>query len=138
MSTPFNTYTIAKIPPNKVNHVEYVKLAKVQDFKNTRIKSYRLLARPVGIIKQKDGTFFATEIGCKHELADLSQGRMDGDVVTCPWHGWKYNLVTGECLWGSKVCLRRHAIRIEGDDIYVSLRPIEDAPPEDDWGPPLR
>ena len=118
--------------------MEYVKLARVQDFEQTRIRSYRLLARPVGIIKQKDGSFFATEVGCKHELADLTQGRMDGDVVTCPWHGWKYNLVTGECLWGSNVCLRRHGIKIEGDDIYVTLRPLEPEPDFEDWGPPLK
>lgn len=118
--------------------MEYVKLAKIQDFTHTRIKSYRLLARPVGIIKQRDGSFIATEVGCKHELADLTQGRIDGDVVTCPWHGWKYNLITGECLRGADVCLRRHGIKIEGDDIYVSLRPLEPEAEEEDWGPPLR
>jgi len=118
--------------------VEYVKLARVQDFKKTRIRSYKLLARPVGIIKQKDGTFFATEVGCKHENADLTEGKMNGDVVICPWHGWKYNLVTGECLWGSTVCLRRHGLKIEGDDIYVTLRPLEPEPTFEDWGPPLK
>lgn len=118
--------------------MEYVKLARVQDFKNTRIKSYRLMARPVGIIKQKDGTFIATEVGCKHQNADLTQGRLDGDVVTCPWHGWRYNLITGECLWGSPTCLRRHGIKIDGNDIYVSLLPLEEEPVEEDWGPPLR
>lgn len=117
--------------------MEYVKLARVQDFKHTRIRSYRLLARPVGIIKQRDGSFIATEVGCKHENADLTQGRMEGDVVTCPWHGWKYNLVTGECLRGSSACLRRHGLKIEGDDIYVSLRPLETEPAQEDWGPPL-
>ena len=90
--------------------MEYVKLATVHDFKRTNIKSFKLLARPVGIIKQ-----------------------------TCPWHGWRYNLVTGECLWGSGVCLRRHGLKIEGDDIYVTLRPLEpETSIEDDWGPPLR
>ena len=102
-----------------------IRIARVADFERTSMRSYKILARPVGIFKEGSGRFRAMEVGCKHQNADLLQGQLHGDVVTCPWHGWKYNLKTGECLWGSSACLRPYALEVRGDDIYVSLRPID-------------
>ena len=108
--------------------MKYVKVATIHDFGKHRIKSVRLLARPVGIIKDHDGSFYAIQVGCKHQNADITAGRIDGDIATCPWHGWRYNLRTGACLWGTTAKLLRHGLRIEGDDIYVTLEPIEEQP----------
>lgn len=112
--------------------MDYVKLAKVSDFDRVSRRSYRLLAKPVGVFKNPDGSFYAMEVGCKHEHADLTEGRMNGEVVTCPWHGWQYNLKTGECVRGSGAGLRRHGLRIEGEDIYVTLRPLPEDGSEQD------
>lgn len=106
--------------------MQYVKLAKISDFDTVRIKSFRVLAKPVGIVKNDDGTFFATEIACKHQNADLSTGRVQGDVLTCPRHGWRYDLRTGECLNHESTPLRRYGLKLEGDDILVSIRPVEE------------
>ena len=111
-----------------------VKIAKVSDFAHTKLKSFKVLARPVGIFKEPDGSFRAMEVGCKHENADLTTGQIRDGVVTCPWHGWKYDLNTGECLWGSTACLRPYAIKIEGDDIFISLRPIDPDMPDPSAG----
>jgi nitrite reductase/ring-hydroxylating ferredoxin subunit len=105
--------------------MDYVKLAKVADFENRRIKSYKLLAKAVAIVKEADGSFYATEIGCKHNNADLTTGRFRGDIVTCPRHGWEYNIRTGECLNQNSARLRKHGLKVEGDTILVSLRPID-------------
>ena len=113
--------------------MDYVKVAKVADFENCRIKSFKLLARPVAVVKEPDGSFYAIQAGCKHQNADLTAGRIKGDLVVCPWHGWRYNLRTGECLWGSEAKLLRHGLRVDGDDIYVSIRPAEQAPPQEEW-----
>jgi len=36
-----------------------------------------------------DGTFFALDNTCAHRGGPLGEGELDGEVVTCPWHGWK-------------------------------------------------
>lgn len=105
------------------NNPAFVKVAKVGDFQNKRMKSVTLLAKKVGVFKNEDGTFFAIEMTCKHHGADLTEGTMDGNTVTCPRHGWQYDLNTGQCLLNDSPPLRRHALRIEGDDILVSLTP---------------
>lgn len=115
--------------------MEMVRIAKISDFRDRKVRSYKILARPVGVFREANGNFRAMEVGCKHENADLTEGRMQGDVVTCPWHGWKYNLRTGECLWGSTVCLRPYDLEVRGEDIYISMHPVEDKPDteEEDW-----
>jgi nitrite reductase/ring-hydroxylating ferredoxin subunit len=110
---------------------EYVRLGSVGDFQGVRIKSYRMLGRLVGIVREPDGTFWATEIACKHQNADLTTGRFEGDEVTCPRHGWKYDIRTGQCLNQNSAPLRRHHLRRIGDELHVSVHPIEaEVPPE--------
>jgi toluene monooxygenase system ferredoxin subunit len=105
---------------------QYLKIARVEDFKGIRFKRYTILARHVAIFKEPDGTFFATEISCKHQNADLTTGRFNGDIVTCPRHGWIYNIKTGQCLNQHSAKLRKHDLRIENGEIYISMFPISD------------
>ncbi len=110
----------------------FVKLATVAEFKNLRIKSYKILAKNIAIVKDFDGSFYATEISCKHNNVDLCTGRFKGDIVVCPRHGWTYNIKTGECLTHPSSPLRRHALEIRNGEIYVSTQPDEADEIEDD------
>jgi 3-phenylpropionate/trans-cinnamate dioxygenase ferredoxin subunit len=104
----------------------YVKIATIAEFEAVRFKKVRLLARNVAIFRDSDGTFFATEISCKHQNWDLTTGRFEGDIVTCPRHGWVYNIRTGDCLTHESTRLRRYGLQIDGDDIYITLLPLEE------------
>lgn len=116
---------------------QYIKLAKVSDFRSRRIQSYRILGKYVAIVKERNGAFYATEIACKHNNADLTTGHFRGDVVTCPRHGWIYDIRSGECLNQNSAPLRRHDLRIEGEDLYVSIAPIESNDTDDDDMPEI-
>lgn len=105
--------------------MEFVKVAVVDDFKRKRVKSLSLLGKKVGIIKRNDGSFYAIETGCKHQGADLIKGKIELGVATCPCHDWQYDLETGECLNHDSPKLRKYAVRIEGNDIKISLTPID-------------
>ena len=107
--------------------MQFVRVAKVSDFDKVRIKSYQLLGKYVGVVKEPDGSFYAIEIACKHQNADLTTGTFKGDIVTCARHGWTYNIRTGQCLNQPAAVLRRHALTVEGEDILVSLHPIEES-----------
>ena len=45
-----------------------------------------------------DGEFYATENWCPHKGAPLSEGILCGRVIECDWHGWQFDLRSGECL----------------------------------------
>ena len=115
-----------------VAHMDYIRLASVGDFQGIRMKSFRLMGRIVAIVRERDGTFWATEIACKHQNADLTTGRFDGDVVTCPRHFWKYDIRTGECLNQNSAPLRKHHLKRIGDELHVSVQPIEAAEQDED------
>jgi nitrite reductase/ring-hydroxylating ferredoxin subunit len=44
------------------------------------------------------GEFYATENFCPHKGASLSEGILCGHIVECGWHGWQFDVRTGECL----------------------------------------
>lgn len=117
--------------------MDYIKLAHRDDFDKIWIKSYQVLGKFIAIVKERDGSFYATEIACKHNNADLTTGEFKDSVVRCPRHGWVYDIRTGECLNHDSAPLRRHELKIEGDEFYVSITPVEaDTPSNDDFDMP--
>ncbi|HPX85408.1 MAG TPA: Rieske (2Fe-2S) protein [Candidatus Hydrogenedentes bacterium] len=102
-----------------------IKAAKVSDFENRCVRSVRILGRHVAIIKNPDSSFRAMEGGCKHQNADLTTGKVSNGIVTCSWHGWQYDIESGACVQGGSASLRPYACRVEGDDILISLQPVD-------------
>ena len=43
------------------------------------------------------GSYYAISDTCTHEGGPLSEGELEGSVVTCPWHGWQFDVETGKC-----------------------------------------
>jgi 3-phenylpropionate/trans-cinnamate dioxygenase ferredoxin component len=68
------------------------------------------------------GTFFAIENACTHEEASLAEGEIDGHEVSCPWHGARFDVRTGEVLCApAEEDLQRYNVRVIGDDIEVEI-----------------
>ena len=44
-----------------------------------------------------NGRFYAIDNTCTHEGGPLGEGELDDCIVTCPWHGWQFNVKTGAC-----------------------------------------
>lgn len=105
--------------------MQFIKIAKVSDFENKRFIRFSILARKIAIFKEEDGSFYGIEFACKHQNWDLSTGTLQGDVIECPRHNWQYNIRTGECLNKDSLRLRKYAVKVEGDDVYVSTAPLE-------------
>jgi len=106
--------------------VDYIKIAKVKDFKKESIKSFSVMGKKIGIFKQQDSSFRAIEVSCKHQGADLTKGEIVGSIATCHRHQWKYDLVTGKCLTNPSPDLRKYGVKVEGEDILITLLPLEE------------
>jgi nitrite reductase (NADH) small subunit len=66
-----------------------------------------------------EGVFHAIDNTCVHRGGPLGEGDVEGSVVTCPWHGWQFNVTTGECLKNPAAKVEVYPVQVEGDDVKV-------------------
>ncbi|MBI3808135.1 MAG: Rieske (2Fe-2S) protein [Nitrospirae bacterium] len=66
-----------------------------------------------------EGIFHAIDNTCIHRGGPLGEGELEGLVVTCPWHGWQYNVSTGVCVANPEAKVERYEVKIEGTDVKV-------------------
>jgi nitrite reductase/ring-hydroxylating ferredoxin subunit len=66
-----------------------------------------------------DGHFFAISNVCLHRGGPVGEGQIDGTIVTCPLHGWEYDVRTGSNTINPAARLRTYDVRVEGDDVLV-------------------
>ena len=68
------------------------------------------------------GRLGAVATGCNHAGGPLAEGRLDGDFLVCPWHGWKYHRCTGRGEPGFEAdAVPAYEIRVEGGRLLVDL-----------------
>src|SRR5579871_4010641 len=68
-----------------------------------------------------DGTFYCIDNSCPHREGPLGEGWLEGEVVTCPWHAWQFNVRTGEETYNSGLCVRRFPCKVEEGTVLVEL-----------------
>jgi nitrite reductase (NADH) small subunit len=67
------------------------------------------------------GSFYAIDNTCPHAGGPLGEGHLNGCVVECPWHGWRFNVQTGERPENPAISVARCPVRIEGNQVQVAL-----------------
>jgi nitrite reductase/ring-hydroxylating ferredoxin subunit len=73
------------------------------------------------LVNNTGGTFLATTSRCPHEDVSLEDGEHCGTSITCPGHGYEFDMATGACAHDPRLRLRRYRVSFEGDDLYVDL-----------------
>ncbi len=106
--------------------MEFVKFCKIEEFEK-KTKGYltkSIFGKKIAVFKDKDNSYFATEVSCKHQNSDLTLGKRDGDFFTCFRHGWKYNIKSGECVNQESPLLKKFETKTEDGYIKISIAPI--------------
>jgi toluene monooxygenase system ferredoxin subunit len=70
----------------------------------------------------------AFEDKCPHVANPLSTGTLDGDELSCAAHNWTFDVRDGAGRNPTTACLKRFALRVEGDTIYVNLGEVLQEP----------
>lgn len=66
-----------------------------------------------------DGQFHALDGVCPHQGGPLGKGRLVGCIVTCPWHGWQFDVRTGLHQLNRVFVQPPFAVKVEGDSVLV-------------------
>lgn len=68
-----------------------------------------------------DGAYFAIDNTCAHRGGPLGEGDLDGRIVTCPWHGWRWDVASGANANNPALKVASFPLTVEGGAIYVEL-----------------
>lgn len=68
-----------------------------------------------------DGEFYALDGVCPHAGGPLGQGTLNGCVVTCPWHGWQFNVTTGTHCLNENLSHVRFPTKVVGNEVHVEI-----------------
>ncbi len=69
-----------------------------------------------------NGRFYALDNRCMHVGGPLGEGKVEGTSVTCPWHGSRFDITTGEVLGPpARRPVAAYPVRVVGNDVQVEL-----------------
>jgi nitrite reductase/ring-hydroxylating ferredoxin subunit len=99
----------------------FTKAATIQEVPAGTAKQIKVSGRTVALFNL-GGTFYAIEDTCPHRGAPLSEGEVEGQEVTCPWHGARFDLTSG-----SHLCppaprdVAAYKVQVVGDEVQVDV-----------------
>ena len=98
----------------------FVTVARVEDVAPGSVVTAYAGDEPIALA-HVDGEFYATQHACLHLEGPLGEGRIDGYVLTCPWHGWQFDVRTGENEFDRAIQLRTYDVRVEDGNVSVAI-----------------
>jgi len=94
--------------------------AKVSEIPAGAIKEFLVAGKPVAVANIA-GKFYAIDNTCLHRGGPLGQGQLEGNVVTCPWHGWQFDVTTGKAVLNPTAGVGCFRTEVQGDEVFLEL-----------------
>ncbi len=94
--------------------------AKSSEVPNFGKKAVSVGGKDILLINIK-GQFFACDNECPHQGSPLAGGIVKDGVISCPRHGYRFNLTTGVCADVPALTLKVYPTEVKGDELYVDL-----------------
>jgi nitrite reductase/ring-hydroxylating ferredoxin subunit len=111
-----------------VKGVSFVKVAELSEVPAGKMKMFKVGEKEY-LVANVDGNYHAIGNRCTHAKADLSQGSLEGNIVTCPKHKSKFDVTTGKVISGPKVPLFHpkindepsYEVKVEGNALLLRI-----------------
>jgi nitrite reductase (NADH) small subunit len=99
---------------------EFTKVGAVSDFGEGSIRTVKcndhLLA-----VASVGGKFHVIANTCCHRGGPLGEGTLAEAIVTCPWHGWRFDVTSGGCVNNPSAKVASYESKVENDQLFVKL-----------------
>ena len=100
---------------------EFVKVAQSDEIAPGQGKLVEIEGKRIALFNV-EGSFYAIDDTCTHRGGPLSEGVLNGQEVTCPWHGAVFNVTTAEVLRPPAPSgVARYNVRVVGADIEAEI-----------------
>ena|SRR3974390_3050056 len=98
----------------------FVRTAKVGELPAGTVREFHIEGKAVALANV-GGKIYAINNTCLHRGGPLGQGTLEGKVVTCPWHGWEFDVTTGKVVQNPQAGVDCYKTELRGEDIFVDL-----------------
>ncbi len=98
----------------------WVRIAAESDVPPGNCRGFSVEGKEVGLFNV-DGEFYAIDNVCPHRGAPLSDGRMEGSHVVCPWHGWAFDVRGGGLVMDPNRCQIVFPVKKRDGEIFVDV-----------------
>ena len=108
--------------------MSFIEVAKIDDVAEGTMKSFTVNGKEILVINYQ-GKYYAVAARCTHMNGELAKGKLEGKIVTCPRHGSKFDVTSGECISGPRIAfiklktanIAAYEVRIEGKAIMANI-----------------
>ena len=96
------------------------KIAEKSEVDSGKGKAFKIDGKQIAVFNQ--GGYHAMDDLCVHQDGSIAPGKLEGDIVECPLHFWKYNIKTGELVdYLKDVKLETYSVQSRDDGLYVNI-----------------
>jgi NAD(P)H-dependent nitrite reductase small subunit len=99
---------------------DFTSVARVDDVPEGEGRRVQAGGIEIALFKIGD-TFYAIDDTCIHQGGPLGDGICRDGVVTCPWHGWQYDIATGACHNSPSESVDTYEVRVENGNVQVKV-----------------
>lgn len=99
---------------------EFVKVAKKSELEEGRGTIVEIQGNSIALF-EVNGQIYAIKNVCPHAEGPVGEGDLEEKVVTCPWHGWQFDVTTGANEMNPDTKVETYPVKVEGEDILVQL-----------------
>jgi NAD(P)H-dependent nitrite reductase small subunit len=100
---------------------DFVRVATTSEIPSGQGRMFEVGGRQVAVFNIGGGKFHAIDNVCEHQGGPLAEGELEDCVVTCPWHGWTYDVKTGVSPDDPDTKVQRFEVRVEAGEVLVAL-----------------
>ncbi len=107
----------------------FTRVADTSEVPAGKMKAVKMKDEEI-LIVNVDNAFYAVSNSCTHKGGDLSKGTLEGNILTCPVHGSKFDVTTGKNVYGPKLFmfrgnaadLKKYEVRVKETNILIYTR----------------
>ena len=96
------------------------KIAEKSEIASGKGKAFKIDGKQIAVFNQVG--FHVLDDLCVHQDGSIAPGKLEGNIVECPLHFWKYNIKTGELVdYLKDVILETYSVQSRDDGLYVDI-----------------
>lgn len=108
--------------------MDYIRVADIAELPVNKMIMVVVDGKEV-LLANIDGSYYAIANKCSHLGGALAKGSLEGSIVTCPKHGARFDVKTGQAIANAKIGfikmsvkdVERYTVKVEGTDIFVKI-----------------